>query len=131
MLLRNALKNHYRYPSPVGDLTTEDLFDLPLTSRTNRACLDDTAKQINRELKDSEQESFVEPAVSGTSELAEKLEIVKSVIALRIEEREAAKDAVAKKEKRERIMAIIANKEDQNLQEKGLGELKSLLDDLG
>ena len=58
-MLEKALINNYRYPTTVGNVTTEDLFGLPLTSKTGKPNLDDTAKSINKLLKDTEEESFV------------------------------------------------------------------------
>jgi len=60
-LFETASKNKLRFSSIKGNLTTEDLWDLPLTSKSGRICLDNIAKQLYKELKDSTEESFVLP----------------------------------------------------------------------
>ena len=130
-MFEKALRKQYRYPTTVGQVTTEDLWKLPLTSRAGKPCLDDTAKTINRELKDKEEESFVTASASGNPELQEKLDIVKHVIHTKLEERQAAKVALERKAQKEKIMEIIATKKDQELQDKDVNELEAMLASLG
>jgi ribonucleotide monophosphatase NagD (HAD superfamily) len=131
-MFEKGLKEKDRYPTAVGDVTTEDLWGMPLTSRSaNRANLDDTAKTLNRMLKDVEEESFVTSPTVTNSQLRDKLEIVKYVIAAKIEEREATKRKAEVKEQKEKIMEIISRKQNQELESKELGELTAMLDALG
>ena len=44
-----ATRKKIRFNSPQGDLSTEDLWDLPLSSKVNgKANLDDIAKDLHR-----------------------------------------------------------------------------------
>ena len=125
MLFEQATRLKLRFDTPNGLLTVEDLWDLPLTS-ARRANLDDIAKGLNRAVKETEEESFVTPRASNT-ELGLKFEIVKHVIAAKMRENEAERTAADKKRQRERIMEIMAQKQDSELAGKSLEELQGLL----
>ena len=60
-MFEKATRRKLRFTSAAGLLSTEDLWDLPLTSATGKANLDDIAKALNRRLKDAEEVSFVAP----------------------------------------------------------------------
>lgn len=111
-----AAKLKLRFPSNRGQLTTEDLFDLPLTSKSGFD-LDSIAKAVNRELKDSSEESFVAPAKPASAIDSLRLEIVKSVIATKVAERDERAAKAEKKQKRDRLLELLANKEDAALAE--------------
>jgi hypothetical protein len=125
-----ATRNKYRFPSTVGALTVEDLWDLPLINKRG-ASLDDVAKTIYKELKDSEdQVSFVRKESAASSELSTKLDIVKYVIDVKMAEQDARVQAKERKEKKEKIMSIIAQKEDEQLKEANLDDLKKMMEEL-
>ena len=67
------------------------------------------------------------PSSNGDSALQNKLEIVKHVIDLKIQARDAAKASIERKAQKDKIMAIIATKQDQALQEKDVSELEAML----
>ena len=118
-----------RFESVLGVLSSEDLWDLPLTSR-NSASLDNIAKGINRRLKDSAEESFVVEASKPNRVLKLKLDIVKRVIAIKVEENEAAKKAGELREKKQKILALIAKKKDEDLGEQSVEDLQKMLDEI-
>ncbi len=111
-----------------GNLTTEDLFDLPLTN-ANGVSLDSIAITLNKAIKETaEGESFVKTKSKTNKELETKFAIVKRVIEIRLTSAEAKQNAAAKKEKNEQIMRLIADKENDELKGKSLEELKGMLD---
>ena len=122
----NRLK--LRFGSPMGGLTVEDLWDLPLTStRPAQANLNNIAKDISRKLKESGEEDFVNQK-SGADEILQlKLEIVKRVIQVRQEENEVARALAERREKKERLLELIARKQDQQLEGKSLEELQEMV----
>jgi len=128
-MFEKASRLKLRFQTPAGTLSVEDLWDLPLTSKVGHANLDDLAKGLNRAVSESE-ESFVEkPAPKNASNVI-AFELVKHVIKTKLEERDAAKDAADKKEKRAKIMAIMAKKQDAALETMDEAELKKLLEEL-
>jgi hypothetical protein len=88
-MFEQAARLKVRYSTAKGQLTVEDLWDLPLTSTTGKANLNDIAKGLNRELKNADDEDFVNRATSTNTELALKFDIVKHIIAVRLAENEA------------------------------------------
>jgi hypothetical protein len=124
-----ATRNKFRFETPRGQITTEDLWDLPLTGRGNQPNLDDIAKDLHRKLKTTGEEvSFVTPVVKTTDDLQTKFDIVKHIIDVRIVERDAAMKATARREQKQKIMKLIEQKKDAALSESSLEELQALFD---
>ena len=123
-----ATRLKIRFETSRGQITVEDLWDLPLTSSANKPNLDDIAKGLHREIRNSaETASFVAP-VSGAvnEELQLKFDVVKHVIEVRVAERNAAAEAAKRRETKQRLLEIIAMKEDESLRGKSLEELKAM-----
>ena len=130
-MFEKASRVYLRFDTPQGLLTVEDLWKLPLTStRAGRANLDDIAVALFRQLKESDTESFVKKAAKkdDTTQLA--FDIVKHIIDVRMAEDEAAAAQRANKEKKRRILEIIAQKEDAQLFDASLDELKAMAETL-
>lgn len=125
-LFEKASRQKLRFDTVKGSLTTEDLWDLPLTSQRG-ASLDGIAMGLNRELKDTTQESFVLPATTTNTLAQLKLDVVKHVIAVRQAENTAElvkREAAAKKQ---RILGIIDKKQNEKLEGASLEELEAEL----
>lgn len=125
-LFEIASRKQFRFASPKGQLTVEDLWEVPLTS-TRGTSLDVIAKVLHRELKEDTEISFVTPVTAADTTTRQKLDLVKHIIAIKIQERDAAKAAAATRARKQRIMEIIADKEDSALASKDLSELKAML----
>lgn len=125
-MFEKAIRLKLRFESRQGLISVEDLWDLPLTS-ARAANLDDIAKDLSRQLKEDEQESFVVKATKKNEELQLKFEVVKHVIEVRLAEIEAVKQAKESREKKERILAIIARKRDEKLEGATLEELEGMV----
>jgi hypothetical protein len=111
-LFEIAARNKFRFVTVRGNVAMEDLFDMPLTSKSGFS-LDDVAKNINRQLKTTEEESFVQPATTNMArqELSDKLELVKMVIA----DKQAANERVRlAQEKRQRRQMLLDQLEKRN-----------------
>lgn len=131
-MFEKASRLKLRFNTSRGALTVEDLWDLPLTSSTGKPNLDDIAKSLNREIRDSGVEtSFVDPSATGASASTQlAFDIVKHIIGVRIAERDAATLAAKKRETKAKILQIIAEKQDQALQSKSLEELQALAESM-
>lgn len=129
-MFESALRNKYRYPSSKGDLTTEQLWDLPLTSRAGFD-LDSVAKAINADLKQQSDESFVTPTNNARSnELSAKLDIVKHVISVKQAENLVASQAAARKQERERLTEILNIRNQEELMKLSPAEIQARIDAL-
>ena len=129
-LFLQATREKFRFESPKGDLSVEQLWDLPLTSRTG-VDLDTVAKAVNADLKASNEESFVNvnnnPAVSR---LQAKLEVVKAIIEVKLAQAEATKKRAEKAAERQRLMEVLHSKKDQELQGLSVEEIERRLSQL-
>jgi hypothetical protein len=116
---RSKLRFAYR-----GLISTEDLWDLKLEA------LDEIYRLTNAELKEMSEDSLLEEKQIGAEVLELQVAIVKHVFEVKVAEIEAKKDAVERKAKKERILEIIAKKQDDDLEGKSLDELKALAESM-
>lgn len=133
-MFEQASRSKLRFDSSKGGLTTEDLWDLPLTSPSgNRANLDAIAMDLYRQTRESaEIISFVNPAAESRekAELELRLAIVKHVIDTKLAERAAMEAAAERRNKKQRLLELIAHKQDEELSSKPIEELQALVNSL-
>ena len=124
-----ASRQKFKFNSTKGLLTVEDLWDLPLQSQTGKASLDEIARELHNKLKEDTEISFVTPKSSDTT-VQQKFDIVKFIIDTRITEREAAVNERARADRRAKLMEVIERKENDNLNNMNIEDLKKLLQDM-
>jgi len=127
-MFEQATRLKLRFDSPQGRLSVEDLWDLPLTSnRANQANLNNIAKGISRQLKDESEEDFVNPKSKANETMQLALDLVKHVIAVKQDEAEASRLMNERKDKKAKLLELIAKKQDQALEGKPLEELQAMV----
>ena len=125
-----ATRNKIRYKTSMGNITVEDLWDLPLTSARGES-LDKIAKGVNKELKAEEEESFVVTSTNKNKRLLEvQLEILKHIIAYKIGLQETQRNRSAIAEERRRLTEILAQKEDEQLMSQSADDIRKQLANL-
>jgi len=120
-----------RFNSSVGLLSTEDLWDLQLTSNSSRPNLDSIAKSLRREIKSNEEESFVVRKSTKDVVLETKFEIVIHVISIKLDEVNQCERKSENKVRRDKIRSILAEKQDNVLSGKSVKQLEKLLQEVG
>lgn len=127
-----AARKKFRFATPQGSISVEDLWDLPLTSpRANQANLDSIAIALDKEIKASgETKSFVTKTTKTNDELKAKFEIVLHIIEVKQQEAELATVARENAARKQRLMELIEHKKDEALAGKSLEELNALLSTL-
>lgn len=118
-----ATRNKIRFPFK-GMISVEDLWDLSLVN------LDSIYKMLNKQVKQSEEESLLNTKTDVDTELEVQIAIVKHIVSVKLEEQNAREQAAAKKAQKQKIMAIIASKEDEALHNSSVDDLKKMLDEL-
>jgi hypothetical protein len=129
-IFEQASRKGLRFPTVRGQVTTEDLWKIPLQGRD---CfdLDNIAKEHNAALKSVTDESFVVTADHPMkAELTLKMEIIKHIIAVKLEERKNAVDAAAKAEQRQKLLAVLEKKQDAALEDLSPEQLQAKLAEL-
>ena len=119
-LFEGAVRAKYRFPFK-GQISTEDLWDLPLKD------LDSVFKALNAEAKRSQEDSLLQTRDQRSEVLDRQIEIVKHIVAVKQAEAAATKEAAERKAQKQRILEIIAKKEDDSLQNMSLDELKQMV----
>lgn len=126
-----ATRNKMRFKTVIGRITVEDLWDLPLSSQTRSTSLDNIAKDINRQLKEETEESFVVKSKNRQKQVLEtQLEILKHIIKVKMDEAEAARQRTENKKERERLLEILAQKEDESLKSQSADDIRKRLAEL-
>lgn len=121
---KKAARLKLRFPSVKGLLSVEQLYDLPLTSKSGFD-LDTVAKTINTYLRASSEDSFVNSKPNTEKDLHQLcLDIVKEVIADKIAENEATAKAVANRHEREKLLEVLQGKKDAALANLSEAELE-------
>lgn len=113
-----------RFSTSKGMISVEDLWDLPLTA------LDTIAKNLNKEVKESAEESFIKMKTSANTLATLRFEIVKHIIEVKLNEAEAAQKRAENKERKAQILALIAEKQNKELSEKSIADLMKELESL-
>lgn len=121
-----------RFNTPAGPLSIEDLWDLPLSAATQaKANLDDLARTLHNKLKNAEDVSFVKKSTSSTPNLDQlRFDLVKYVIDTRMDEIEKAEKAASNKAKKQKLLAILEQKEDQSLMEASADDIRKMIESL-
>ena len=118
-----AVRNKVRFPFK-GLISVEDLWDLSVTN------LDSIYKTLNKQIKQSEEESLLTAKTNIDTKLEVQIAIVKHIVSVKLAEQEAREKAAAKKAQKQKIMSIIATKEDEALQNTSVEDLKKMLGEL-
>lgn len=116
-----ATRLRLRFETSRGNLNVEDLWRLPLAE------LDKLAIALNKQLKESSEESFIKAKSKDNKLLELRFDIVKHIIETLLSEDEEKKKAADKRAKREQLLELIAKKKNQELEEKSLEELEAEL----
>lgn len=116
-----ATRLRLRFETSRGNLNVEDLWRLPLAE------LDKLAIALNKQLKESSEESFIKAKSKDNKLLELRFDIVKHIIETLLSEDEEKKKAADKRVKREQLLELIAKKKNQELEGKSLEELEAEL----
>lgn len=127
-MYKQAAQLKLRFNTAKGQLTTEDLWSLPLTSKSN-VSLDGIAIAVNKQLQESKDNSFVTAKSTGNTTLELQLDILKDIIATRLEQNENNRAALARKQQKDKIAEIITSKQDEALLDMSIEDLEKMLEE--
>lgn len=122
-LFEIATKNKFRFQYK-GLITVEDLWDLPVTE------LDSVFKTLNSEMKKSKEESLLDTKSKEDKILEDKISIVKYIVSVKLQDAENRKKIRENQEKKERILQIMADRQDKAMLEASDEDLQKMLDEL-
>lgn len=119
-----ASREQLRFKVSNGTIAVEDLWVLKLED------LDKLYKSLNKQLKESEEESLLKTRTTANKTLELQVEIVKYVVKTRLEEDEAKKLRKDKLAQKAKIVEIIGRKQEAALENKTVEELTAMVEDL-
>lgn len=120
-MYKNASKQKLRFQTNKGLLTTEQLWDLTTGE------LDALAVSLEKEYKDSGKKSFLVKKSDKDKTLKLRFDIALDILTTKIEEAEALNDAKSIKEHNQKILSLIAEKQDDELKGLSVKELEKQL----
>ena len=107
-----------------GLCSVEDLWDLSLKD------LDAIFKRLNAQSKVQSEESLLDTKTVEDEELDLKIKVVRHVFGIKMQEKKDRENAAERKAKKEKLMAIIAKKQDEHLESLDLDALTKMVNDL-
>lgn len=119
-LFKIANKKKYRF-NYKGVISVEDLWDLSVEE------LDKIYKSLKSMQKNASEESLLQTVSKEDKELLNKIEIVKIIVADKLAAKERAQKAASQRAQNQRILEIMADKQDAALKEKSIEELQAML----
>jgi len=119
-----ATREKYRF-NYKGLISVSDLWDLSTTE------LDLIFKDLNSQLKKTkEEESLLQIKTKEDKELEIKIEIIKHIVKIKVDEQTSKLLTKERKEKKQKILEILSEKQEEGLKNKSIEELTSMLNDI-
>lgn len=122
-LFINATRSNYQFPFR-GMINVIDLWKLSLPN------LDSVFKTLNAEVKKSEEESLLNTKSKEDEEISNKIEIVKYIVSVKLDEKKKREDAKKNAEMRQRLLEIKAKRQDAALENMSDEDLDKALAEL-
>lgn len=119
-LFKVAVKKKYRF-NYRGLISVEDLWDLSVED------LDKIFKSLKSQQRNASEESLLQAVSKEDKELNNKIEIIKIIVADKLAASDRTKKAAAQRMQNQRILEIMADKQDAALKEKSIEELQAML----
>lgn len=125
-IYKEASKAGLRFSTSKGNLGTDDLWNLGLTD------LDILAKSLAKEIKESENGSYIKKArVTPKEKLAQlAFDIVIDIMDTKQEDAEAKSNDKVKSDQKKKLLSLLAEKKDQELKDKTPEEIQKMIEEL-
>lgn len=107
-----------------GQCSVEDLWDLSVTD------LDSIYRDLKRDERELQGDSLLEAGTTANKTLALQIGIIKHIVCVKLEDQKAREEEVARAEKKQKLYAIIARKQDAELEGMSLDDLNKMVADL-
>lgn len=119
-----ATREKYRFPFR-GSISTEDLWDLNATQ------LDMVYKNLMAERRADQSDDSLLAEKKDNPELGNKIAIVKYIFDVKQKEVQNAKNEAERKAKKDKLLAVLAQKQDENLHNMSEEDLRKMVEELG
>ena len=119
-----AVRNKFRFPFK-GVISVEDLLDLSVQQ------LDGIFKTLKSQEKKAQEESLLDTRTPEDEALKTKIDIIRYIVGVKLDEAKQAERAKENHDQKQKILGILAEKQDADLRNKTPEELQAMLNQLG
>ena len=129
-LFKKATKQNVVYPTTKGVLTLNDLWNIPLESKSPTAVtLDSILVSLDTELrKEKASTSFINKSSTSTASVKQlAFDVAHEILVERLEDKKANETRLAENQRKDRIKELIVEKKEDNLKNLSLEELEKLV----
>ena len=119
-----AVRNKFRFPFK-GVISVEDLWDLSVQQ------LDGIFKTLKSQEKKAQEESLLDTRTPEDEALKTKIDIIRYIVNVKLDEAKQAERAKENHDQKQKILGILAEKQDADLRNKTPEELQAMLNQLG
>jgi len=119
-----AVRNKFRFPFK-GVISVEDLWDLSVQQ------LDGIFKTLKSQEKKAQEESLLDTRTPEDEALKTKIDIIRYIVTVKLDEAKQAERAKENRDQKQKILGILAEKQDADLRSKTPEELQAMLNQLG
>ena len=119
-----AVRNKFRFPFK-GVISVEDLWDLSVQQ------LDSIFKTLKSQEQKAQEESLLDTRTPEDEALKTKIEIIRYIVTVKLDEAKQAERAKENRDQKQKILGILAEKQDADLRNKTPEELQAILNQLG
>lgn len=118
--LRNKLRFQYR-----GPRTTEDLWEVSLSS------LNEMYKELKAEQKVmNSEDDLLDTKSDDDTTLELKIELIKYIVEVRLQEKKDRENLANRKERKQKLLAILEEKQDENLRGLSTEEITKMIEEI-
>lgn len=119
-----AVRNKFQFPFK-GVISVEDLWDLSVQQ------LDGIFKTLKSQEKKAQEESLLDTRTPEDEALKTKIDIIRYIVGVKLDEAKQAERAKENHDQKQKILGILAEKQDADLRNKTPEELQAMLNQLG
>lgn len=119
-----AVRNKFRFPFK-GVISVEDLWDLSVQQ------LDGIFKTLKSQEQKAQEESLLDTRTPEDEALKTKIDIIRYIVGVKLDEAKQAERAKENHDQKQKILGILAEKQDADLRNKTPEELQAMLNQLG
>ena len=119
-----VVRNKFRFPFK-GVISVEDLWDLSVQQ------LDGIFKTLKSQEKKAQEESLLDTRTPEDEALKTKIDIIRYIVTVKLDEAKQAEHAKENRDQKQKILGILAEKQDADLRSKTPEELQAMLNQLG
>ena len=119
-----VVRNKFRFPFK-GVISVEDLWDLSVQQ------LDGIFKTLKSQEKKAQEESLLDTRTPEDEALKTKIDIIRYIVNVKLDEAKQAEHAKENRDQKQKILGILAEKQDADLRSKTPEELQAMLNQLG